>query len=379
MAVSLAVVAIVLAVALPRSFFEDYGLGRRAGRVGAVRAARPRRVCGCRWLPVLGGRGARRAAEPARRARRRALARPAARHRAASGSGAGWLGGDRGWRWRPDGPRARGIGRARHRRLEGDRVRDRGRRSPPRARGWRSPRATRTRIARRRRRGSARIRVVVRLRRPRRGAGRDRRRRVARSGRSTSTSRTPAGRRRARTRSASPRAQWEAAHRTLVLSPMAFLERLLPGDARARLGPRRRGRLDRRCASRSPRSSSPTRTGPGSIAAFKVLARQVAADGVTLNTVLPGRIATDRVVRHARLARGGRGRRARDGARRPARHGRGARRRGGLPLLGARGLRHRHDAARRRRPHRIRLSRLDSAARRAVSSIGRARDFRKER
>jgi 3-oxoacyl-[acyl-carrier protein] reductase len=30
-------------------------------------------------------------------------------------------------------------------------------------------------------------------------------------------------------------------------------------------------------------------------AAFKTLAREVAASGVTLNTVLPGRIATDRI------------------------------------------------------------------------------------
>jgi 3-oxoacyl-[acyl-carrier protein] reductase len=35
---------------------------------------------------------------------------------------------------------------------------------------------------------------------------------------------------------------------------------------------------------------------PGLIAGFKVLARQVAADGVTLNSVLPGRIATARVI-----------------------------------------------------------------------------------
>jgi 3-oxoacyl-[acyl-carrier protein] reductase len=31
------------------------------------------------------------------------------------------------------------------------------------------------------------------------------------------------------------------------------------------------------------------------VAAFKTLAREVAGDGVTLNTVLPGRIATDRL------------------------------------------------------------------------------------
>jgi 3-oxoacyl-[acyl-carrier protein] reductase len=34
---------------------------------------------------------------------------------------------------------------------------------------------------------------------------------------------------------------------------------------------------------------------PGLVAAFKVLARRYAADGVTLNTVHPGRIGTDRI------------------------------------------------------------------------------------
>ena len=35
---------------------------------------------------------------------------------------------------------------------------------------------------------------------------------------------------------------------------------------------------------------------PGLVAAFKVLARQYAADGVTFNTVHPGQIATDRMI-----------------------------------------------------------------------------------
>jgi 3-oxoacyl-[acyl-carrier protein] reductase len=35
---------------------------------------------------------------------------------------------------------------------------------------------------------------------------------------------------------------------------------------------------------------------PGLVAAFKVLARKVAADGVTLNHVHPGQIATDRMI-----------------------------------------------------------------------------------
>src|SRR3954470_4700280 len=91
------------------------------------------------------------------------------------------------------------------------------------------------------------------------------------------------------------REQWEAAHRTLVLSPMAFLERLLPGMRERGWG---RVVAVSSMAVREPIPSlqlSNTHR-PGLIAAFKVLARQVAADGVTLNSVLPGRIATARVI-----------------------------------------------------------------------------------
>jgi 3-oxoacyl-[acyl-carrier protein] reductase len=91
------------------------------------------------------------------------------------------------------------------------------------------------------------------------------------------------------------RAQWEAAHRSLVLSPMAFLERLLPAMASrgwgrvlavgsmAVLEP-----IDNLQLSNAHR--------PGLVAAFKVLARRYASDGVTLNFLHPGRIATDRVI-----------------------------------------------------------------------------------
>jgi 3-oxoacyl-[acyl-carrier protein] reductase len=89
------------------------------------------------------------------------------------------------------------------------------------------------------------------------------------------------------------REQWEEAHRTLVLSPMAFLERLLPG-----MQSRGWGRV---VAVSSSAIKEPLATlqlsnahRPGLVAAFKVLAKRVAADGVTLNTVLPGRIATER-------------------------------------------------------------------------------------
>ena len=90
------------------------------------------------------------------------------------------------------------------------------------------------------------------------------------------------------------REQWEAAHRTLVLSPMAFLERLLPG-----MRERGWGRVVgiSSMAVREPIAGLQLSNAhrPGLIAAFKVLARRVAADGVTINSVLPGRIATERI------------------------------------------------------------------------------------
>jgi 3-oxoacyl-[acyl-carrier protein] reductase len=91
------------------------------------------------------------------------------------------------------------------------------------------------------------------------------------------------------------RVQWEEAHRTLVLSPMVFLEGVLPG-----MRERRWGRIVAVASSavREPLATIQLSNAhrPGLIAAFKVLARQVAADGVTLNSVLPGRIATDRSI-----------------------------------------------------------------------------------
>jgi 3-oxoacyl-[acyl-carrier protein] reductase len=94
------------------------------------------------------------------------------------------------------------------------------------------------------------------------------------------------------------RAQWEAAHRTLVLSPMAFIERLLPGM-------RERG-FGRVVAIGSVGAREPIEDlqlsnahRPGLVGVFKVLARQVAADGVTFNHVHPAATATDRILRNA--------------------------------------------------------------------------------
>ena len=120
--------------------------------------------------------------------------------------------------------------------------------------------------------GAARLRV--RLRRSRRRARPARARAGATSGRSTSTSRTRAARPAGPDPLGFTREEWEAAHRTLVLSPMAFLERLLPA-----MRARGWGRVSRsarsRCASRSTPSSSRTPTARAWSAAFKVLARQL--------------------------------------------------------------------------------------------------------
>ena len=94
------------------------------------------------------------------------------------------------------------------------------------------------------------------------------------------------------------REQWEAAHRTLVLSPLAFIEHLLPGM-------RSRG-FGRVVAIGSMAVYEPlaylqlsNAHRPGLVAAFKVLAREAASDGVTFNHVHPGAIATDRILGNA--------------------------------------------------------------------------------
>jgi 3-oxoacyl-[acyl-carrier protein] reductase len=90
------------------------------------------------------------------------------------------------------------------------------------------------------------------------------------------------------------RDQWQGAYTSLVLGPMALVEAVVPG-----MRERGFGRV-LNVASTSVREpiqnlmlSNVHRV--AMVDAFKTLARQVAADGVTLNTVLPGRIDTDRL------------------------------------------------------------------------------------
>ena len=139
------------------------------------------------------------------------------------------------------------------------------------------------------------------------------------------------------------REQWEAAHRTLVLSPMTILQRLLPQMARARLGPRRRASSRARCASRSPRSSSPTPTAPASIVGFKVLATPVRRRRRhAQHASMPGRIATDRMIDTAGSREAAEAAGARHDPRRPPRRARRHGRRRRVPVLRPGELHHRH-------------------------------------
>lgn len=89
-------------------------------------------------------------------------------------------------------------------------------------------------------------------------------------------------------------AQWEQAHRSLVLGPLALLRRVLPG-----MRQRRWGRVVG-IASTSVREPLPilmlsNAERSATLAAYKTLARDVAGDGVTINTLLTGQIATARI------------------------------------------------------------------------------------
>jgi 3-oxoacyl-[acyl-carrier protein] reductase len=87
---------------------------------------------------------------------------------------------------------------------------------------------------------------------------------------------------------------WEAAHRSLVVSPMLILARVVPGMAERGFG--------RVVAVSSSAALEPIEglqlsnvNRPGLLAGLKLLAREHAAAGVTFNAVLPGRIATERI------------------------------------------------------------------------------------
>lgn len=91
-----------------------------------------------------------------------------------------------------------------------------------------------------------------------------------------------------------PRDEWEAAYRTLVLAPLALVDGVLPGMRERGFGrivavssTSVREPIGGLLLSNSHRAALVT--------AFKTLAAEVAADGVTLNTLLPGSFATARI------------------------------------------------------------------------------------
>ena len=90
------------------------------------------------------------------------------------------------------------------------------------------------------------------------------------------------------------REQWEAAHRELVVAPIEMIERVVPG-----MRERGFGRI-LSISSSAAREPIPTLLlsnshRPGLLGAFRTLARKLAGDGITFNTILPGRIATARI------------------------------------------------------------------------------------
>jgi 3-oxoacyl-[acyl-carrier protein] reductase len=90
------------------------------------------------------------------------------------------------------------------------------------------------------------------------------------------------------------REQWEAAHRSLMLAPVEFIAAVVPA-----MRERGFGRIVNvvSTAAREPipplMLSNSERA--GALAAFRTISHQVAGDGITLNSLLTGRIATDRL------------------------------------------------------------------------------------
>jgi 3-oxoacyl-[acyl-carrier protein] reductase len=87
--------------------------------------------------------------------------------------------------------------------------------------------------------------------------------------------------------------EWRAAYEMLMLGQIALIEAVLPG-----MRERRSGRI-LSVSSSVVREPSPvlvlsTAHRSALLGALKVIARQVAGDGVTVNSLLPGVIATDR-------------------------------------------------------------------------------------
>lgn len=89
-------------------------------------------------------------------------------------------------------------------------------------------------------------------------------------------------------------AEWEAAYRSLVLAPRALIDAALPGMREGRWG-----RIVNVGSSSTIEAISHLGLSNvhrlAAVGYFKTLAREVAGDGITVNTVATGKIATDRL------------------------------------------------------------------------------------
>jgi 3-oxoacyl-[acyl-carrier protein] reductase len=88
--------------------------------------------------------------------------------------------------------------------------------------------------------------------------------------------------------------QWEEAHRELVIAPLEMIKLVVPGMQELGFG-----RIVSVSSSAARQPIPPLLMSnahrPGLLGAFKTLSYKLAGDGITLNTILPGRIATDRI------------------------------------------------------------------------------------
>jgi 3-oxoacyl-[acyl-carrier protein] reductase len=91
------------------------------------------------------------------------------------------------------------------------------------------------------------------------------------------------------------RDQWREAYDSLVLGPMALIEAVVPGMRERGFG-RILNVVSAGVREPIPNLMLSNAHRVSMINAFKTVASQVAADGVTLNSVLPGRIDTDRII-----------------------------------------------------------------------------------
>jgi len=92
--------------------------------------------------------------------------------------------------------------------------------------------------------------------------------------------------------------QWESAYRSLVLAPRALIDAVVP-DMRARGWGRIVNVTSTATKEPIPGLMLSNSHRLAAVGAFKTLSRELGRDGILLNSVAPGRIATDRLADNA--------------------------------------------------------------------------------